>query len=603
MSNIYKLKNLAGLLLAIFFLSNKAQAQIPACSTYVFTTSSESFAYLSGSTSAAGIHCDDCNITGIPIGFNFPFCGTNYTTVSASSNGFISLISTTNSSLTNSMATMAGIAPMLQIMWDDMWGTSGATASYLTSGTAPNRIFTFEWRNWRTFANSGTGPAISMQMRLYETSGRIQMLYKRESSAGSYNPPGATIGIAASTTDWQTLPNTGTTPVPSSTVFTTSIASWPATDQVYQWDPPTPCTKASAFVVGNVNSQSGSFSWTGVTGAMDYQYAVDTRADLSPNVGTTIVATTATSGIASGLLPNTTYYAHIRTRCSLTSISQWDTVSFRTRDECTKPAKLIIANIDSNSCTFQWPAIPTATSYQYIYSQTKLIPLGSAATTITSTSVPLTGLTEGTRYYVYYRSLCPNIDSSAWMLDSFRTPVPCRAPILGLSWLTNNNAIVYWNGMPTAYQYEYYLGTASNPPSIGTPIIATRIQTPYLQPNTDYAMYIRCNCNDFGVESKSKWAEIDFKTLPPTSINSITTASSRISVFPNPVSDKLNIQVAGTYKADAELEIADITGKTVMTTKVGNGTLQVDIRHLSSGVYTIRMHEDGSVNTVRFTKQ
>lgn len=600
MSNIYKLKNLAGLLLAIFFLSNKAQAQIPACSTYVFTTSTETYAYLSGGTSASGILCDDCIQTNIPLNFSFPYCGNNYNTVSVGSNGYISLSNSSSVWLGLSSSSILSTQPVLFPMWGDEWGTAGS-ASYLTSGTAPNRIFTFEWRNWRPYSQQ-SNPEYSMQVRLYEGSGRIQFIYKREGTSSRVSSYG--IGIAWNSSDYQSLPAPTASPTPSFTTLWTYTA-YPANNQVYQWDPPTPCPKATALTVGNVNSQSGSFSWTGVTGAMDYQYAVDTRADLSPNVGTTIVTTTATSGIASGLLPNTTYYAHIRTRCSLTSISQWDTVSFRTRAECTKPAKLIIANIDSNSCTFQWPAIPTAINYQYIYSQTKLIPLGSAATTVpsTTTSVSLVGLTEGTRYYVYYRSLCPNIDSSAWMLDSFRTPVPCRAPILGLSWLTNNNAIVYWNGMPTAYQYEYYLGTASNPPSIGTPIIATRIQTPYLQPNTDYAMYIRCNCNDFGVESKSKWAEIDFKTLPPTSINSITTASSRISVFPNPVSDKLNIQVAGTYKADAELEIADITGKTVMTTKVGNGTLQVDIRHLSSGVYTIRMHEDGSVNTVRFTKQ
>lgn len=600
MGNIYKLKNLAGLLLAIFFLSNKAQAQIPACSTYVFTTSTETYAYLSGGTSASGILCDDCIQTNIPLNFSFPYCGNNYNTVSVGSNGYISLSNSSSVWLGVSSSAILSTQPVLFPMWGDEWGTAGS-ASYLTSGTAPNRIFTFEWRNWRPYSQQ-SNPEYSMQVRLYEGSGRIQFIYKREGTSSRVSSYG--IGIAWNSSDYQSLPAPTASPTPSFTTLWTYTA-YPANNQVYQWDPPTPCPKATALTVGNVNSQSGSFSWTGVTGAMDYQYAVDTRADLSPNVGTTIVTTTATSGIASGLLPNTTYYAHIRTRCSLTSISQWDTVSFRTRAECTKPAKLIIANIDSNSCTFQWPAIPTAINYQYIYSQTKLIPLGSAATTVpsTTTSVSLVGLTEGTRYYVYYRSLCPNIDSSAWMLDSFRTPVPCRAPILGLSWLTNNNAIVYWNGMPTAYQYEYYLGTASNPPSIGTPIIATRIQTPYLQPNTDYAMYIRCNCNDFGVESKSKWAEIDFKTLPPTSINSITTASSRISVFPNPVSDKLNIQVAGTYKADAELEIADITGKTVMTTKVGNGTLQVVIRHLSSGVYTIRMHEDGSVNTVRFTKQ
>ncbi|OSZ81697.1 hypothetical protein CAP35_00055 [Chitinophagaceae bacterium IBVUCB1] len=596
MRNIYKSLGILSVMLASLLFAGRTYAQIPACSTYVFTTSSETYSYLSGGTSSS-ILCDDCIQTNIPLNFTFPFCGNNYTTVSVGSNGYLSLSNSSSVWLGVSASAITSTQPVLFPMWGDEWGTAGS-ASYSTTGTAPNRVFTFEWRNWRPYAQQSNSE-YSMQVRLYETSGRIQFIYKREGTTTRVSSYG--IGIAWSSSDYQSLPTPSVSPVPSFTTLFTYTA-YPANNQVYQWDPPTPCPKATALTVGNVNSQAASFSWTGVTGALDYQYAVDTRADLAPNVATTIFTTPNTNGSITGLLPNTTYYAHIRTRCSLTSISQWDTVSFRTRAECTRPGKLIIANIDSNSCTFQWPAVTTANNYQYIWSATKLTPTGSAATTLATTSVALTGLMEGTRYYVYYRSLCPNIDSSAWMLDSFRTPVPCRAPILGLSWLTNNNAIVYWNSMNTAYQYEYFLGTPSNPPSIGTPIITTRIQTPYLQPSTDYAMYIRCNCNDFGVESKSRWAEIDFKTLPPTSISAITTASSRISLYPNPVADKLNVEIAGTYSNDAELEITDITGKVIIAVKVTSSVLQVDVTKLSSGIYMVRMKDDGTVSAVKFNK-
>lgn len=599
MKYLYSLRLiLIGVLLTL--LSVSAKAQIPACSTYVFTTSTETFNYISGSTSASAIHCDDCITTNIPLSFNFPFCGNNYNTVSVGSNGYICLNNTSFVYLSGSTSALNTMGPTLFPMWGDEWGTSGANASYVVTGTAPNRVFTFEWKNWRPFSYSAN-PEYTMQARLYETSGRIQFVYKREGSAAR---PGMAIGIGYSGSDYQSLPLATSAPAPSSTVFTTSISSYPATGQVYQWDPPTPCAKATGFTVTSFNSQAASFSWTGISGSvLDYQYAVDTRADLAPNVATTITNTVPTVGSRTGLTPATTYYLHVRTRCSAVSISQWDTISFRTLPECTKPGKLVVAAVDTNSATFQWPAVSTATNYQYIVTATKLTPTGGAATSTTSPSVSKTGLTEGTWYYVYYRTLCPNVDSSAWMLDSFYTPIPCRRPQTSLTYLSSNRAVAFWPAVNTAYEYEYYLATSNITPTLGTPLKTTSVQVTALLPKTTYDLFVRCKCRDNGVLSVSPWSLLEFATQPPTGISNVGLSSVFINLYPNPAESILNVEVSGSYSNRAVMYITDITGKTLQVVNVTDSKVAIDVKTLASGIYFVKFIDGENTKVMRFNKQ
>jgi hypothetical protein len=597
MKYLYNLRFIAvGVLLTLLTMS--AKAQIPACSTYVFIPSSEPFTYLSGGTVASGIHCDDCIQTNIPLNMTFPFCGNNYTTVSVGSNGYICLNNTSLVYLSGSASYLTNMGPTLFPMWGDEWGSSGATASYLTTGTAGSRVFTFEWKNWRPFSYSANAE-YTMQVRLYEASGKIQFAYKRE---GSASRPSMAIGIGFSATDYQTLPLATSAPTPSSTVFTTNITSYPATNQVYEWNPPVPCPKSTALTIASYNSQGSSFSWTGVSGATDYQYAVDTRADLSPNIATPIVTTTTTNGTWNGLTPATRYYLHVRTRCSPVSISQWDTISFVTRPECSKPGRLIISSVDTNSATFQWPNVTTALSYQYIMSTQKTTPTAGASTNVTTTTVTKTGLTEGTWYYVYYRSLCQSVDSSGWALDSFYTPVPCRKPMVSLSNLYANSAIAAWPSVNTAYEYEYFMGTNATPPSLGTPIKFTFVQVTALQPKTTYDLFVRCKCRDNGVYSVSDWSILEFTTNPPLSIGNVYTGSAKLSLYPNPTKDIVNIEITGQYGSGATIYVVDVTGKIMKVVAVTGSKMVVDVRSMSNGIYFVKLVDGGKTDIKRFTK-
>lgn len=219
------------------------KAQMPStCAGYIFSAYTGTYTPLTGGTPVPSIQADDANFQNIPIGFTFPFTTGNYTVLSACSNGFLSLSNSSSNTLTNSSGGATSYGPLMMPLWDDQNGSPAGQASYKTTGTAPNRVFTFEFASWRWYYNSTGNNVISYQVKLYE-SGRIEFVYNQgpdpaNSSLGTI--PTATIGIAKSGSDFQTLNNSSANPVSSSTVFTDNLNGKPLSGQVYSWDKPLP---------------------------------------------------------------------------------------------------------------------------------------------------------------------------------------------------------------------------------------------------------------------------------------------------------------------------------------------------------------------------
>ncbi len=200
----------------------------------VFTPSSGTYNPLVGGTNVADIQTDDAASVALPIGFSFNFGGTAYTQFFASSNGYLTFGSA-NASLTNDLTTGAG-KPIIAPLWDDLQGANGV-ASYLTTGAPGSRVLTFEWLNWRWYYTVAT-PTISFQVKLYEANGKIEYIYRQESTPLGGVSESASIGlngIAAGTL--VSLNNTSASPVASG-VETTTLNTKPATGQVYTFTPP-----------------------------------------------------------------------------------------------------------------------------------------------------------------------------------------------------------------------------------------------------------------------------------------------------------------------------------------------------------------------------
>jgi hypothetical protein len=221
------------------------KAQVPStAAAYPFIASQKTYTPLTGGTPIVFTSNDDGYAQNIPIGFTFPFCTGTYTAIHACTNGWISFNpSSTGTSLSNS--SISNISdPALMVLWDDLSVNPGGNVKYLTTGTAPNRVFTIEYSNVQWYYNNSTPyDVIEFQIKLYE-GGVIEYLYKQGlDPIYSQASLSATIGIKNSgTTDFQTLVNhTANPPVTLNPTYSYSVNDRPATGQSYLWGQ-LPCT-------------------------------------------------------------------------------------------------------------------------------------------------------------------------------------------------------------------------------------------------------------------------------------------------------------------------------------------------------------------------
>lgn len=111
------------------------------------------------------------------------------------------------------------------------------------------------------------------------------------------------------------------------------------------------CPSVTNLAASDITENSATITWqntAAINNVFNYEVAVDNTQDLAP---TAAVSTTGQlSYDATGLEPNTTYYAHIRTKCASGSYADWDTVSFKTEGNTG------IFNLSKNNLDFSiWP--------------------------------------------------------------------------------------------------------------------------------------------------------------------------------------------------------------------------------------------------------
>ncbi|HBS86623.1 MAG TPA: hypothetical protein DEA97_08715 [Bacteroidales bacterium] len=266
------------LIITCLFVVSGLISSAQTAGSYAFVPTTGTYTSIAAGTNVDGIEVDDATVSGIPIGFTFTYCGTGYTTASVSSNGWLSFQTTTYSGLTNDLDNDAnGIRPLLAPLWDDMDGASG-TAKYETTGAAGSRIFTMQWENWE-WNYSAAGAVISFQVKLYEADNHIEFVYRQD--ANVVNSGSASIGIcdgSLGATHFLSLDGTGAAPGVSSTVETITLATKPATGQIYRFNPGSPMAYSSCTTTQTVTSSV----YTGTTNNQVIGVQVVTTGSTSP---------------------------------------------------------------------------------------------------------------------------------------------------------------------------------------------------------------------------------------------------------------------------------------------------------------------------------
>jgi hypothetical protein len=304
-------RRVATLLGVLLVLSLSGRAQTFPINAYTFAASPGTFTTIAaqglGSVRVRDIEQDENDSRLYPLPFSFRCGGGTYTHFIVTSNGVLQF------------GVAAGIAgPALSPFSDPELNGDTGEASYTYFGTAPNRTFIMEWRNWRWprylgSVNPPGTPSISFQIKLYETTNVVQYVYRQEAAVPApLTNLGAFIGLTDGSTSFLSLGDASAAPAASSTIRTSTITQRPATGQVYTFTSPAPCPAPSGLTATATSPTTATVSFTpgaGTAGTV-LVYGPTT-------VGTTPQTLTATASpvLLTGLLPNTTYSVLIYGSC------------------------------------------------------------------------------------------------------------------------------------------------------------------------------------------------------------------------------------------------------------------------------------------------
>ena len=177
----------------------------------------------------------------VSIGFNFDYAGITYSNARINTNGWVSLNLTGHDASAYDNGRLffnSDPTTVLAPWWDNLEADGSSVISYITSGVAPNRVFTVEWSNMLSY-NIDASERINFQLKLYESTNEIVFCYG-SIVPGTNNPDeGASIGIkgpVGGTGDFIEA-TTGTSNTAISNL--TSSSNWPVVNYIFTPPPDT----------------------------------------------------------------------------------------------------------------------------------------------------------------------------------------------------------------------------------------------------------------------------------------------------------------------------------------------------------------------------
>ncbi|MCS6796616.1 MAG: choice-of-anchor D domain-containing protein, partial [Raineya sp.] len=143
----------------------------------------------------------------------------------------------------------------ISALGSDLQAQTGAELRYETIGTAPFRQLVIQWTNYRKY--SASGDSFNFQIRLYETTNEIRIVYGSFTSNATDAAPQVGLG-GVTNTDFNN--RTTTTNWSASTAGTTNTATmtltntvFPSSGLTYIWTIPAPCSGTPPTLTASVS--------------------------------------------------------------------------------------------------------------------------------------------------------------------------------------------------------------------------------------------------------------------------------------------------------------------------------------------------------------
>ena len=293
-------------------------------------------------TAITTANTDDANSAAQPIGFTFTYNGTAFTQFVFNTNGFIKLGATAPSaadlfypeSLTATQidpfesTDAADVNIIAPFNFDLIAGTATGGTEYrvATTGTAPNRVCTIQWKNVadKTLDFDQQYGSMNFQVKLYETTNNIEFMYG--TTVQGTLPDDfrlAVVGIkgSGSISGQSIMVTKASTPAWGAATFldgfyTTNFFNYrgtvrPDLGRTYRFVAAPLCAEPTAATISATNNAI-TLSFT--PGANNASYNVTYSAG---GTAQTLTPTATASPITiSGLLPGTTYYVTLQSVCA-----------------------------------------------------------------------------------------------------------------------------------------------------------------------------------------------------------------------------------------------------------------------------------------------
>lgn len=420
------------------------------------------------------------------------------------------------------------------------------------------------------------------------------------------------------------------------------------------------CSTPSGLASSGISNTGATVSWTAVSGAVSYD--VDYKLTSASTWTNAATATTSTSVAVSGLTAGSTYDWRVRTNCSAGS-SVYAQAQFTTTggNPCstafepneTQAAAAAITSGVTNSAAISsstdvdyYKITTTATSNNvynlvgpsgvdydlYIYNSAGT-QIGSGTGATATETVTLNNQAAGTYYIkvIGYNgansTTCYTIKATATTVTSCQSSydvstngtisgaalIPFNTDIKGLISPSGDNdyykfvittggtATVTLTTLPADYDLTIVnsagtqLAISQNGGTTSESIARTYTAGTY------YArVYGYNNANN---ASSCYTLKVQLGTASITGAEAIPATTGILKVYPNPVSDVLNISLLGALSAKSNMKIVDEKGNVVMQKQIISNPQAVDISKLPKGVYLVKVDNDGNVITSKFVKQ
>jgi hypothetical protein len=302
------------------------------------------------------------------------------------------------------------------------------------------------------------------------------------------------------------------------------------------------------------------------------------------------------------------------------------------------------AGITTTAATLSWGAVTNAVSYNYQWRAVGAATWNTGSTA--STSVALSGLTQATNYEWQVQTVCSAESSAFSSLISFTTATPstctdiyesnntssaAKTPVLNtnLTGFITPSTDVDWfkfttttaggtrvkvdlTNLPADYDVVLYKSNASTKLATGSNGGTTSESVKYntTSRGTYYVKVYGYNgatsatsCYTLRISTSTSNFRTDETNADETILEVV--AQPVLKLYPNPASNKLNVEYLSTTAGLATLSVYNLSGQRVMFTQAetteGMNIQSINTDALSNGVYIFEIYSNGETQRQKFT--